>query len=220
MMFTSKLLFVGLGAAAGLAAQQAPSDPIRFDVEGRLTWALSSLTKVTDRRMGEGLGIGVMLPTPFPKDQCLGIRLGLNANTFPGTMRQTAKTSLRNVQFTSDICFPSWWQGTSWFLGLSGNRYSATNSGTETYVKDPVNRGYMLPIDTFMVRSKDTKGVRAGFRCGFTARLSSHLDAVLTFQQTELTQRIMEPYDANGYTYTESLPVNPAWIETAIRFTF
>lgn len=219
-MLMSKLTLACLGIAAALTAQETPSAPIRFDAEAHMTWALSSLTKVTDQRMGQGLGIGVTLPSPFSAAQCSGFRLGLAANRFPGKLRQTAQTSLKNVQFTADVLFPSWWKDTVWFLGISANRYSATNSGHETWVVDPVGGYYMYPVDTFSVRSKDTKGVRGGLRFGFETRFSRHLSATLVFQQTELTQRITEPVDSDSGLYSESYPVNPSWIETGIRYTF
>lgn len=206
-------------AAAFLSAQEHPGSGIRFDAECRLTFALPSLTKVTNQRLGGGVGVGVLLPSPFPKEQCEGFRVGLNANAFPGTLRYTAKTSLKDTQLTLDAVFPCWWKGTSWFLGFSANRYSASNSGSETWRNNPLNSSYSTPVDTFSVRSKDTKGVRGGLRLGFVGRLSSHLSATIVFQQTELTQRMWEYMETTG-RYTEAYPVNPSWIETGLRYTF
>lgn len=222
-MSNSKILTSMLAASVGLLAQ-APEKGLTFDVEGHATFALPSLTKVTHQRLGGGLGVGVMLPTPWGNDGVRGARIALNANSFPGSMGKTAKTSLRNYQLTGDIYFNTWVPKLSWLLGASLNRWSATNSGSETWIVHPTSSSYAKPLDCFMVRPQEAKGYRGGLRVGFSLEVNRHLSAEAVFQQTELTQRPLEKFPSTtpviGGRYGETYPVTPSWIQVGARYSF
>lgn len=198
----------------GLAALSAQSP--EYSVGVGLIQALDGLKKVT--HASTGLALEGAATMPIRDTASLG-RLSLSANLMPGKQHGTAKSSLRSLQLSLDALLDTPLPSLRAVVGFSGNNYSVSNSGTETFRPETGigMTGKYAPVDVWAVT--DTRGLKLGIRLGLAYQWDRHLSGEFLFQSTELGGGT---YETSGTTFvrTNDGPVNPSWFQFNLRYTF
>lgn len=184
----------------------------RLDAGGALLYATPALDKVTHSKMAYAIegGFGFTLPNGLPT------RISINHYEMPGKDFGTIKSSLKLNQIAWDLYLDSSLKSWVFKAGLSGNRYSVDNSGTETWVADGHNASARYPQSVWAVTSSAARGWKLGIRAGVEYRWTARLTADLLFQATELSGGERRP----GTSYPNDGGVNPTWIQLGLRYTF
>jgi hypothetical protein len=214
---TLALLLAPLSLLASDTSQWAvrPEGSIYF------TAAQPSLTKVTHKTVGYGAQLGIathISGTDVP------VRIGFGMDSFPGGQSGSIKSSLYHSQIFADVFLPTGLRNTTWFLGLSGNRYHIKNEGQETWTPDPSYPSYANPGSVFALTAAEVdRKNRAGFRAGLDYRYNRNLAVEFLFQTTELGLRkahyMTYPNGSKAYAGTVG-NVNPSWLQIGIRYTY
>jgi hypothetical protein len=208
-------------APVSLLASDTSSWPVHPDGSIYLTAAQPSLSKVTHHTLGYGAQLGLathISGTNVP------VRIGLGMGLFPGGQYGSIKSTLYHSQIFADVFLPTGLRNTTWFLGLSGNRYHIKNEGQETWTPDPSYSVYANPGSVFALTAAEVdRKNRAGFRIGLNYRYNRNLAAEFLGQTTELGLRkahyMINASGAQVYAGTVG-NVNPAWLQVGIRYTY
>lgn len=202
-----------------LATVLGAQEPVRLEAFGAFTQGYDSMKKATYATYGLTVGGGIVTTIP---DSKMPLRAGLAFATFPGKQHGSAKSSLGLTQFTVDAGFGPDASRLKGFFGLSLNKWSVKNTGTETYAKDATNN--WRPVSVFAV--KNTSGLKVGLRLGANYAVNEHWSVDLAVQQVEL---------GGASKYAKVLPdgsldtdpnlgmrgtINPAWVQLGARYTF
>lgn len=185
-----------------------------LDAGGALLWAAPALEKVTHNKMGyqiEG-GFSFKFPNGLPS------RVSVAHYEMPGKDFGTIKSSLKLNQIAWDLYLDSSLKQWVFKVGLSGNRYSVANSGTETWVTDGHNPSGKSPQYVWAVTSSGARSWKLGIRAGVEYRWTPKLTSELLFQATELSGG--ERRGAPNATYPNYGGINPTWIQFGCRYTF
>ncbi len=212
-----------LPAVVGLSLSAQDALTFKWEISGGPILATPALTKATENKYGYAGAVGLTAHLPGPG---LDLRFGLGYNVMPGKTRISTKTDLKSLQLTLDVYMATWTKNLTWFMGFSGNKYTATNSGYEimgtAYTQGGAKR--VAALDAFSVKAgKDDKGIKGGLRLGLNYAFNSHLALELLFQQTELSggfhvEPKVHPDYPNGYANMGAM--NPSWFQLGVKYTF
>lgn len=194
-------------------------EPLKLEAFGAFTQGYDSLKKATYATYGLTAGGGIVTTIPGSK---MPLRAGLALATFPGKQHGSAKSSLGLTQLTVDAGFGPDTSRLKGFFGLSLNKWTVKNAGTETYAKDKT--GNWAPVDVFAV--KNTSGLKVGLRLGANYAVNTHWSVDITIQQTELAgaSRTAKVLPDGSLETDPNLgmrgTINPAWIQFGARYIF
>ncbi len=205
-----------LTAAAGILTLplSAQTPAWNYDAGAALLWSAPALTKVTHNSTAFAVGVGVSFK--LPND--LPTRVSLNRYAMSGKDYGTIRSSLTLTQVAWDLSLDTSLKTWSCFAGLSGNRYSVVNNGTETWVTDGHNPTAKAPQYVWAVTNDASRSWKLGIRVGVEHRWTPHLVSDLTFQATELSGG--ERRGAPNTNYPNDGGVNPTWIQVGLRYAF
>jgi len=232
--------FLAAALLLGALPSRAMDLPFRTSVDLSLVTGTDALTKVTHRSGLGGAALGAQATLDLPFEGLEG-RLGLQGTLLPGRQHGSARTDLRHIQCSGDLVFATRFPGLKGILGLSANRYSVTNSGSETFeiretvipnLLKPTVEYNKIPVSVWEVTTEDAAGLKLGLRLGAEYRLTSHLSVQALFQVTELGggESQLDPNlpsttpanqkDALKFLRFNRGAVNPSWLQVGARWTF
>ena len=210
----NRLILTALtGILALPLAAEAPA--LTYDAGALVLWGAPALTKVTHNNKAYGFDAGVSFT--FPNG--LPSRVSLNRYNMAGEDYGTIRSSLWLTQVAWDLYLDTSLKSWRCFFGLSGNRYSAVNNGTETWKLDGHNTGTnKSPDSIWAVTTDGARGWKLGIRVGVEHRWNAHLVSDLTFQATELSGGERRGGTSSGAPNDGA--VNPTWIQAGLRYSF
>lgn len=202
-MFRQSLTIALLGTALTAAT------PV-FDVTAGTSLALDGLKKVTHNSASYHLGGGMKWTAAATETP---LRLGVTYQLMPGKDFGTVKSSLKAFQVHLDAYLATASPRYAFKFGVSANRFTVDNQGTESWIKDGRNPSGFSPEYVFAL--DDTKGVKLGLRFGVDIQLAKAWSAEVLFQATELGGGAVKPGNKPNLG-----GVNPSWIQVGARYSF
>jgi len=178
-----------------------------FSVGGGLIAAPKTYFGAYDKVVNNNLGYYVNgAYTVKTAETDLTGRFTASLSSMPGKSRDNGlKTSLSLFQVSADLVFPVGVEGLSGVFGVSLNKFSVSNTGTESVTTSDVANHF--PV-------KDGAGIKGGFRIGAEYAITKNVKAELVLQQTELGgQNGADPVKRAG-------GVNPSWLNLGVRYSF
>ncbi|MBS1766943.1 MAG: outer membrane beta-barrel protein [Acidobacteria bacterium] len=220
------LKFAGIlsGVAMLAAPLSAQEKPITFNVGAAYMSTFDDIQNVTHKSSGYQISLGMtthLLGTDVP------FRATLSDNVLPGSTHgiTNLKSSLNGVQLAGDVLIASGVNNLSFVTGLSINKWSLSNKGTEPVnewlpqdpgagAPPPGTQDYQYHADNYFVLKSD-KGIKFGARLGLEYQFNQHWSSDLMFQIIELGTGAK---NADGTSIVGG--VNASWAQIGVKFHF
>ena len=225
MRMNPKLAGILSGVALIAAPLSAQEKPITFNVGGAYMSTFDDIQNVTHKSSAYQLSVGMtthLLGTDVP------FRVTLADNVLPGATHgiTNIKSSLNGVQLAGDVLIGSGLDNLNFVTGLSINKWSLSNKGTEPtgeWVPQdpgaglpplPPGQEYRYHADNYYALKED-KGIKFGARLGMEYRFDQHWTSDLMVQVIEVGTGAK---NSAGNSIVSG--VNASWIQLGVKYHF